>query len=39
MTKNKGVIKLEDNEKKYKIDKITKPRRFVVAELFTPRKD
>ena len=37
--KNKGVIKLEDNEKRYKIDKIKKPRRFVVAELFTPRKD
>jgi len=35
---NMGVVKLKNNEKRYKINKIKKPRHFVVTESLVPKK-
>ena len=34
-----GVVKLEDNNKKFRIDKIKRPRRFVIPGSFVPKTD
>ena len=33
-----GVIKVKDNNKKFRINKIKRPRRFIISEASVPKK-